>query len=111
MKFKNLIYKILGFSNEEIEMMDVIITARKLQTYLWGEHDNGWTLEEWKRMFRKRVKKIDDIDQKKPYYKVELRKRLLQQGALSIALLNSFEVLKDVSNQESALNEYRDKIV
>ena len=49
-------------TEEEKHLFDIVITARKLQEFLWGEHNANWGLEEWKRMFRKRVVKIDDID-------------------------------------------------
>lgn len=39
-------------------------------------------------MFRKRIKKIEDIDSSKPHHMVEMKKRLLQNAALSIALLD-----------------------
>lgn len=38
-------------------------------------------------MFRKRIQKIDDIDINNPHAKIEMRKRLVQNAALSIALL------------------------
>ena len=43
---------------------------------MWGEHNANWGLEEWKRMFRKRVVKIDDIDPENPHATIELKKRL-----------------------------------
>lgn len=39
-------------------------------------------------VFQKRVDKIANINFEHPHYKVELRKRVLQQAALSIAALN-----------------------
>ena len=38
-------------------------------------------------MFRKRIKKIDDIDVNNPHAIIEMRKRLMQNAALSIALM------------------------
>jgi len=72
---------------EEEYIFDTIIAARKIQTFLWGFADGSWGLEEWRRMFIKRVKKINDIDKNNPHAMVELKKRLLQNAALSIALL------------------------
>jgi len=39
-------------------------------------------------MFKKRIVKIDDIDSSNPHAKIELKKRVLQNAALCIALLN-----------------------
>lgn len=63
------------------------MSAREVQEFLWGEFNSQWDLEEWKRMFRKRMVKIDDIDHNNPHAKIELRKRVLQNTALGIALL------------------------
>lgn len=76
---------------EEQHLAEAIKAARTIQDFLWGECNSSWTLEEWKRMFRKRVAKIDDIDPTNPHAMVELRKRLLQNAALSIALLGLME--------------------
>lgn len=78
-------------TTDEKILFDVIISARKQEEFLWGEYNPQWNLEEWKRMFRKRISKIDGIDITKPHAKIELRKRLLQNAALSIALLSILE--------------------
>ena len=72
---------------EEQYLFDSIISARKVQEFLWGFINSEWGLEEWRRMFRKRLQKIDDIDSSNPHWKVEMKKRLLQNTALGIALL------------------------
>ncbi len=72
---------------EEKYLFDSIISARKVQEFLWGFVNSEWGIEEWRRMFRKRIQKLDDINQDNPHWKVELRKRLLQNTALGIALL------------------------
>ena len=74
-------------TEEERYLFDAIISARKIQQFLWGFVNNEWGLEEWRRMFRKRLKKIDDIDPSNPHWKVEMKKRVLQNTALGIALL------------------------
>lgn len=61
--------------------------ARKIQNFLWGRPNGSWGLEEWRRMFRKRVAKLDEVRPENPHASVELQKRLLQTGALSIALI------------------------
>ena len=75
------------FTNEEEQIREVIIASRKLEEYLWGDYNGKWNIEEWRRMFRKRIKKIDDIDVNNPHAIIEMRKRLLQNAALSIALM------------------------
>lgn len=72
---------------EEKIILEAIQSAREIQTFLWGDPNGEWGLEEWKRMLRKRIEKIDQIDPDRPHSIVELRKRLLQNAALSIALL------------------------
>jgi hypothetical protein len=73
-------------SKEEMFLAESIIAARKIQTMLWGESNGAWGLEEWRRMFVKRFIKIEMIDPSNPHAIVELKKRLLQNAALSIAL-------------------------
>lgn len=78
--FKNLIL-------EEKFIADAIVSARKIQTFLWGQSNGAWGLEEWRRMFIKRFHKINAIDPKNPHAIIELKKRLMQNAALSIALM------------------------
>ena len=95
-------------SKEEQFIMESIVSARKIQTLLWGEANDSWRLEEWRRMFIKRVIKIDP---KNPHAIIELKKRLLQNAALSIALMgilhfgNPMDVNDDIP---SNLPEYAD---
>jgi hypothetical protein len=77
-----------NLNNEEKYLYEAIIAARKVQEFLWGDYNSEWNIEEWKRMFRKRLVKIDDIDLENPHAIIEFKKRLLQNAALSIALLN-----------------------
>lgn len=72
---------------ERAALIAVIGAARQVQTFLWGEANGSWGLEEWIRMFRKRVAKLEDIKRDNPHAAVELKKRLLQTAALSIALI------------------------
>ena len=74
-------------SNEEEQIKEVIIAARTLEEYLWGEYNGKWNIEEWRRMFRKRIQKIDNIDVSNPHAIIEMRKRLMQNAALSVALM------------------------
>lgn len=75
------------FTDEEKQIQEVIIASRKLEEYLWGEYNGQWNIEEWRRMFRKRIQKIDDIDVNNPHAIIEMRKRVMQNAALSIALM------------------------
>lgn len=75
------------FTDEEEQIKEVIIASRKLEEYLWGEYNGQWNIEEWRRMFRKRIQKIDDIDVNNPHAIIEMRKRVMQNAALSIALM------------------------
>ena len=77
----------MKLTDEEEQIKEVIISARKLEEFLWGEYNGQWNIEEWRRMFRKRIQKIDDIDVDNPHAKIEMRKRLLQNAALSVALM------------------------
>jgi hypothetical protein len=78
-------------SDEERLILSVIQSARVLEEYLWGEFNSGWGLEEWKRMFRKREGKIEDINFANPHWKIELRKRLMQNAALSVAMMRTLD--------------------
>jgi len=98
------------FTDEEEQIKEVIIASRKLEEYLWGEYNGQWNIEEWRRMFRKREVgtnefdmgerntdpykenigdniKIDDIDINNPHAIIEMRKRVMQNAALSVALM------------------------
>jgi hypothetical protein len=68
-------------------LIDAIESARQVQTFLWGEAGGDWGLESWLRMFRKRVAKLEEVKPDNPHANVELKKRLLQTAALSIALI------------------------
>ena len=98
-------------TTEERYLFDSIISARKVQQFLWGFVNADWGLEEWRRMFRKRLSKIDDITLGNPHWKVELKKRLLQNTALGIALLALLEIrdLKEGIHSDipSNLEEYK----
>ncbi|KKM75488.1 hypothetical protein LCGC14_1389820 [marine sediment metagenome] len=72
---------------EEKALANIIMSARTIQEYLWGRENKRFGFEEWRRMFRKRVVKLDGIDEANPYAMTELKKRVLQVGALAVALL------------------------
>jgi len=99
-------------TSEEEQIKEVIIASRLLEEYLWGEYNGKWNIEEWRRMFRKRIKKIDDIDVNNPHAIIEMRKILLQNAALSVALMKILDD-KGIPLQDcdvpSNLPEYADE--
>lgn len=76
---------------EEENILEVIKAARIIQDFLWGGMNDGIGLEEFKRMFRKRIIKIEEITMSNPYWKIELRKRLLQVAAIAINLITKID--------------------
>lgn len=103
--------KRLGSSpkSQEQHIAEVLQATRTIQDFLWGKHNTHWGLEEWRRMFRKRIKTIDDIDPANPHALIELRKRLLQNAGLCIALLEKLEqgIPKEGYPVPSNLPEYK----
>lgn len=98
--------------DEEKYLFEAIMSARALQEFLWGECNKEWGIEEWKRMFRKRSVKIDDIQADNPHALIELRKRVLQNTALGIALLKIIDSPNVLSREEcpipSNLPQYKE---
>lgn len=97
------------FTDEEEQIKQVIIASRKLEEYLWGEYNGQWNIEEWRRMFRKRIQKIDDIDINNTHAIIEMRKRLMQNAALSVALMKILDtkgIPKDKCEIPSNLPQY-----
>jgi len=95
-----------GLSREERFIAESILAARKIQTMLWGEANGSWGLEEWRRMFVKRLAKIELIDPGNPYAIVEMKKRLLQNAALSVALIGILHFGRpiDIANDQIPSN-------
>lgn len=78
------------YTQEEEIIREAILNARKIQEYLWGEQDivnQPFDKDNFVRVFSKRVVKISQVDMTHPSATVELRKRILQQAALSIMAL------------------------
>ena len=102
----------MKMSSEEKQILEVIKAARVTEEYLWGEYNGQWNIEEWRRMFRKRIVKIDDIDINNPHALIEMRKRLLQNAALSVALMKILDTKGIPTNKTdipSNLPQYADK--
>jgi len=81
-------FESLGFTSEEIQLAKIVLAAREIQTFLWSEVNGEAGFEEWRRMFRKRVAKMDAIDPGHMHAAVEMRKRVLQVGALAVGFLH-----------------------
>jgi hypothetical protein len=75
---------------EEKLIKQAIINARNIQDFIWGDDfilKSPFDPIKWGIVFQKRVDKINEININNKNSKVELRKRLLQQAALSILAL------------------------
>lgn len=80
-------------------VVEAMLNAQTLQKFLWDRLDYAhqpFDLERWVEFFQKRVDKIREVDITHPNWKVEIRKRLLQQAALSIQAIIA---LKDIGNE------------
>lgn len=90
--------KVHRLTKEEELIRSAIIHGREVQEYLWGELSltkrPEFDLDKWSKVFQKRVDKIYQIDPSHPNHKVELKKRILQQAALSIAALSLLQTLE-----------------
>lgn len=75
------------FNLEERCIMEVIQAARTIQEFLWSDMNTESGLEEFRRMFRKRLAKIEAISMDNPHWRIELLKRLLQTAAICVNLM------------------------
>lgn len=105
---KTFILRILGFNQQERYILKSIMAARNVQDFLWGDANKEWDFEEWKRMIRKRVSKLEEISLDNPHHKVEIKKRVLQISAVSINLLTKIDArqIQKQSNIVSNLPGY-----
>ncbi len=78
-------------TSEEQNAIEVMMAARRIQDFLWGDMNHDCDLEEFKRMFRKRVFKIDQVYMSNPHWKVELKKRLLQTAAIAVNMITKLD--------------------
>jgi hypothetical protein len=77
---------------EEYEAIaEILEAARKVQECLWGDMNDDAGLEEFRRMFRKRVAKIEAVSMDNPHWEVELKKRLLQTAAIAVNMLGKIK--------------------
>jgi hypothetical protein len=78
--------------DEEKYLFETIMAARKIQSFLWGEfEETSADIEEFLRMFRKRVVKLDELDFNNPHYQIELKKRVMQIVAIGINFMNRLD--------------------
>ena len=79
------------FTADEAKIADAILIARQVQDFIWGDLAEGggdaFDQERWTKMFQKRVDAIGEVDTGDPAAVAELRKRILQQAALSVRAL------------------------
>ena len=76
-----------NLTDEEQYILQVIQAARVIQEFLWADMNIESGLEEFRRMFRKRVAKIEEVTMDNPHWQVELHKRLLQTAAICVNLM------------------------
>ena len=82
--------KNVEFTKDEELIKEALIEARKIQEYIWQELSmlkKPYDPLQWAIVFQKRVDKIYDLKLNNTSNKIELRKRVLQQAALSILAL------------------------
>ena len=72
---------------EDEAIRDILLSARQIQEFLWSGINSEVGFQEFRRMFRKRVIKLDEVSFDNPYWKVEARKRLLQVAAIAVNVL------------------------
>lgn len=80
----------MKLTKEEELIYKALIEARSIQDYLWGKLNSVFLtmdVAHFTKLFQKRVDKISSLNVEHPHAKVELKKRLLQQAALSILAL------------------------
>jgi len=99
-------------SDEEKIMVDVMIAARKIQEFLWSDLNKDAGIEEFRRMLRKRLAKIDKLDVSNPYFKIELKKRLLQMACVCVNLIFQLDnrEMQEKADVISNLSEYDAKV-
>lgn len=81
-------------TEQEDIIKEVLLQACGVQDFLWGDREHVMTLEQMIPVLQKRIDKLEDIHSGNRHAKVEIRKRLLQLAAVSIAMLES-DIVKD----------------
>jgi hypothetical protein len=111
----------INYTEEEKIIAEAIANAREVQEFIWGEDSmdgvvNQNDLRIWVRLFQKRVDKIEEIRITHPHALYELRKRLVQQAALSIKAIELLQgeaklwcEIEDLSIGRYGLDEWLDQ--
>lgn len=89
--------KTVAMTEYENLVKQAMIGAKEMQDFLWDRQSGvlkPFDQAMWVEMFQKRVDKIAAIDCEHRHWKVEVRKRLLQQAALS---LQAILALRDIN--------------
>lgn len=101
-------------AQEELTMIDILKSARKIQEFLWSDMNDKAGIEEFKRMLRKRLAKIEEIQIGNPHWKIEFKKRLLQMATVSVQIIYKLDnnLLKEGIHPylQTNLSEYAEKV-
>jgi len=100
-------------NEEEKYIHEALIASRKVQEFLWGDFNcSSANFEEFKRMYRKRLVKLDEINPQNPHALIEAKKRILQIAAISINFLCKIESnsLTNEPAKPSNLPQFSEKI-
>lgn len=100
---------------EDVTIFEVIKAARTIQEFLWSGMNEDAGLEEFRRMFRKRLAKIEEIRLDNPFWRTELKKRLLQTAAIAVNLIHKLDSGQELGEGvhptlPSNLSEYTEKV-
>lgn len=88
---------------DETIIQEALLAARKVQEFLWDDYSllhQPYDPDIWHMVFQKRLNKIGEVQDITGSGKVELRKRLLQQAALSIAAIRVLDSVKDGDTEQ-----------
>jgi hypothetical protein len=100
-------------NQEEKFIHEALVASRKVQEFLWGDFNcSSANFEEFKRMYRKRLVKLEEIRPDNPHALIEAKKRILQIAAISINFLCKIES-KSLTNEPvlpSNLPQFGEKI-
>ena len=82
------------YSEKEQKIVDAIMNGRKVQDFLFSDlslEHKRLDVNDWVKVFQKRVDKIKEINLEHPSAMIELRKRVLQNACLSVMLLQKLQ--------------------
>lgn len=95
--------------NEQVDdygrIAEAVGAAREIQEFLWANDSRlhrPYDAAEWRILFQKRVDAIGEVDLERPGGMTMLRKRLLQQAALSIKAMAVLDRIVSADVHESS---------